>query len=617
MNRIRILPEIVVNQIAAGEIVERPASVIKELIENSIDAGARTIKVEIESGGRKLMRVLDDGCGMSRNDAILAFERHATSKIKTLADLTSIKTLGFRGEALSSIASVSRVELVTKSEENLTATKVVIEGGKIVDVKDTARPEGTTVTVKDLFFNTPARRKFMRSEATENYHITAVFQQYALAYPELSFSLANNGREIFNLPAAKSLIERIFQIFGSSLTESLLLVSEENESLAKVSGYISAPHERRSTRQDQYFFVNRRFVRDKVIASAVSEAFRSILPENTHPVAFLFLEMLPEEVDVNVHPAKIEVRFRRKEAVKQTVVDAIAKALKTPSHSEKKARIISLKPYKDKPTASPEEIQNLMVFSPESSKSFEEFHSEPQRKEIPDHQIERKESFFKPSSVKSPILETLQVLPSASRFLKTIEAEINLSKITPITPIYQIKASYIVAVDEKGLLLIDQHVAHERILFEKFREKDRKIQTQNLLVPETIDLTPSESQILQLIEKELENMGFVIMPLSGRTIVIKGIPNEIPPSELRNIISDILRMTEDDLKNPRAKLRDQIAAKLACKAAIKVNTPLSQEKMQWLVDMLFQTSSPYTCPHGRPIVLRLSVGDIEKGFHRK
>ncbi|MCS6874114.1 MAG: DNA mismatch repair endonuclease MutL [Pyrinomonadaceae bacterium] len=619
MNKIQILPELIVNQIAAGEIVERPASVIKELIENSIDAGAKRIRVEVESGGKRLMRVIDDGCGMSRNDAILAFEKHATSKIKSLEDLTAIKTLGFRGEALSSIASVSRVELITKIDEETSATKVKIEGGKIIDVTDAARPRGTTVTVKDLFFNTPARKKFMRSEATENYHIIAVLQHYGIAYPELAFSLTKDGREVLNLTPAKNLKERIFQIFGAELVENLLPVS--NESDLKIFGYVSAPHERRFTRQDQYFFVNKRFIRDKIIASAVSEAFRSILPENTHPVVFLLLEIPFEEVDVNVHPAKTEVRFRRKEAVKQAIIRTIHKALKIPLTETISAKS---KSYKIRNNPSLDGIQSLVSFlTPlEAEKSLDFSLTMDAKAEIV--QTQELHVISEPLSEETNIVpepetiqktEAIQPLPSVGKFLKPVEiSEVEAFKIVPIC---QIRNSYIVATDDKGLLLIDQHVAHERILFEKLR-KTRKIETQNLLVPETVSLTVAEAQTLNLIKAELEDLGFTIMLLSGRTIAIKGVPREIPPSEVRNIIAEIIKVSEEELKSSKEKLKDEIAAKLACKAAIKVNTPLTQEKMQWLIDtLLYETQSNYTCPHGRPIILRLSIDDIERGFHRK
>ena len=323
MNKIKILSDNLANQIAAGEVVERPASVVKELVENAIDAGGTRIQTDIELGGRRLMRISDDGEGMSRDDAVLAFERHATSKIRTADDLAQIGTLGFRGEALASIASVAKVELVTKTETDDAASKVVIEAGRLVDVKDAARDMGTTITVRDLFYNTPARRKFMRSEATENYHLTSIVTHYALAHPEIAFTLTNNGREVLRVAPAKDLRERAFQIFGRDLLESLLPVDGGREYVAKITGFVSAPRERRSTRDAQNFFVYNRLVRDKSIAGGLLEGYRSVLPHGVYPVAFLFLEMPLEEIDVNVHPANTEVRFRRGEAVKDVIAEAI------------------------------------------------------------------------------------------------------------------------------------------------------------------------------------------------------------------------------------------------------------------------------------------------------
>ncbi len=311
MSKIRVLADHVANQIAAGEVVERPASVAKELVENSIDAGATRIAVEIESGGRRLLKISDDGEGMVRDDAVLAFERHATSKIHGSEDLAAIATLGFRGEALASIASVAKVELVTSTEGASIATRVTIEGGRMRNVKDAAHPRGTTIVVRDLFFNIPARRKFLRSEATETFHLTNLVTHYALAHPEIAFTFTNNGREVLRVTAAKDLRERAYQVFGEEFLSNLLEVSGGHPQVARISGYVSAPRDRRTSRDSQYLFVNRRFVRDRLIGRALSEGYRSILPYGVYPAALLFIETPLEEVDVNVHPAKTEVRFRR------------------------------------------------------------------------------------------------------------------------------------------------------------------------------------------------------------------------------------------------------------------------------------------------------------------
>lgn len=657
MNKIKILPDNLANQIAAGEVVERPASVVKELVENSIDAGASRVQIDIELGGRRLMRVSDDGSGMVRDDAILAFERHATSKISTLEDLGAIGTLGFRGEALASIASVAKVELITKVEEDDAATRVTVEGGRLIDVKDAGRALGTTISVRDLFYNTPARRKFMRSEATENYHLAGIVTHYALAHPEIAFTLTNNGREVLRVSPAKDLRERAFQIFGGALVDSLLPVSGGRDFVAKISGFISAPRERRTTRDAQYFFVNQRFVRDKTIAGGLLEGYRSVLPHGVYPVAFLFLDVPLEEIDVNVHPAKTEVRFRRTEAVKDVIADAIrnslAKAGIAPAEERSEGRQAaassagsgSIAPMVQPPIGFQNTTEREAVDMPVAGGSpteggfeatdtnsqaegregevvpvFENFAAEFELQALVREEAETSpDPTFTAASDANGHADQPQLPPvnSAERFVKSAEVgDISSHKIRPIA---QLHDSFIIAVDDEGMLLIDQHVAHERILFDKFRksESDRAIESQNLLLPETIDLTPAQSQAFGLIENDLASLGFGLMRLSGRTVAIKSIPTDLAPAEARNLFAEILDHIELDKRGgAKQTLRDDIAASLACKAAIKINMKLTPEKMQWLIDRLLLTSSPTTCPHGRPVILRLTMKDIERGFHR-
>ncbi len=640
MNKIKILSDNLANQIAAGEVVERPASVVKELVENSIDAGATRVQIDIELGGRRLMQIADNGEGMTRDDAILAFERHATSKIRTAEDLGSIATLGFRGEALASIASVAKVELLTKIEADEAATRVVIEGGRLIDVKDAARDVGTTITVRDLFFNTPARRKFMRSEATENYHLTSIVTHYALAHPEIAFTLTNNGREVLRVSPAKDLRERAFQVFGGGLLDSLLPVEGGREYVARVTGFISAPRERRTTRDGQYFFVNNRFVRDKTIAGGLLEGYRSVLPHGVYPVAFLFLEMPLEEIDVNVHPAKTEVRFRRGEAVKDVIAEAVRTTLA-------KARITgdvvpdrfvpepAWTPAAVEPQTPDEEVIEQVGIEFEATLPIESHAAvagmgtrpEPNLRVVPPSAEEKSDSaptidFVDEIAVPGERLTVsgyaeLPPVDSAAKLPRSIDvADVTASKIQPLG---QLHDSFIIAVDDEGLLLIDQHVAHERILFDKYRksETDRSIESQNLLLPETIDLSPAQAEAFSLIEDDLESLGFGTMRLSGRTIAIKSIPTDLAPSEARNLFSEILDTIEAEKKGgAKSTFRDDIAASLACKAAVKINMKLTPEKMRWMIDRLLITTSPTTCPHGRPVILRLSMKDIERGFHR-
>ncbi len=649
MNKIKVLPDNLANQIAAGEVVERPASVVKELIENAIDAGSSRIQIDIELGGRRLIRVTDDGEGMSRDDAIIAFERHATSKIRELDDLARIATLGFRGEALASIASVAKVDLTTNAVEEDIATKVVVEGGRLIDVKDAARDTGTTISIRDLFFNTPARRKFMRSEATENFHLTSIVTHYALAHPEVAFTLTNNGREVLRPSPAKDLRERAFQLFGGNLLDSLLPVAGGREFVADVSGFISSPRERRTTRDSQYFFVNKRFVRDKTIAGGLAEGFRSVLPHGVYPVAFLFIDIPVEEIDVNVHPAKTEIRFRRSEAVKDVIAEAVRNSLARAGISVQRGFEDQEPEIAHQAAARPPDdyldVENIeqapIQFSETAAHETVNLHLVEQRSEeaaggLTDGNETAEPFLFEQKSeghrqaatnldtaveamAKSAAAGYTELPPvdSAERFAKPAEvASISTSRIQPLGQLHE---SFIIAVDDEGLLLIDQHVAHERILFDKYRqsETEKAIESQNLLLPETIDLTPAQSEAFHLIEDDLGSLGFGLMRLSGQTVAIKSIPTDLPASEARNLFAEILDSIDSDKRGgAKSTMRDSIAASLACKAAIKINMKLTPEKMRWLIDRLRITTSPTTCPHGRPVILRLSIKDIERGFHR-
>jgi DNA mismatch repair protein MutL len=622
MSKIRVLADHVANQIAAGEVVERPASVAKELVENSIDAGSTRITIEIEAGGRRLLKVSDDGEGMVRDDAVLAFERHATSKIRETHDLAAIGTLGFRGEALASIASVARVELITCVEGASAATRVAIDGGRMRDVKDAAHPRGTTISVRDLFFNIPARRKFLRSEATETFHLTNLVTHYALAHPEIAFTFINNGREVVRAPQAKDLRERAYQIFGDEFLENLLEVDGGEPQVARVTGYVSAPRDRRTSRDSQYLFVNRRFVRDRMIGRSLSEGYRSILPHGVYPAALLFIETPLEEVDVNVHPAKTEVRFRRQAAVADAVREAVRAALASANYVQPQVQepVYFEAPEPPRPIATATAAVSSIAPQPRI-----EFVAPPPPPapvslppvtEVSGDKIARDIELMIQSAASAKSAADLPPLNSAEKFAREVTSETLSANIRPLG---QLDESFIIATDDEGLLLIDQHVAHERVLFDKYRalEAERRSESQQLLVPETFDLTPAQAAVFDDLAPEFESYGFELMRLSGRTVAIKAIPADLPRSEARNMLAELLDTVDAEKKNAaRDTLRDEIAASLACHAAIKVNMPLAPEKMRWLIDRLLQTSSPTTCPHGRPVILRLSTRDILKGFHR-
>jgi DNA mismatch repair protein MutL len=661
MSKIRVLADHVANQIAAGEVVERPASVAKELVENSIDAGATRISIEFEGGGRRMLKVTDDGEGMVRDDAVLAFERHATSKISVSEDLNAIATLGFRGEALASIASVARVELFSKTEDAAAATRVAIDGGRMREVKDAAHPRGTTIIVRDLFFNVPARRKFLRSEATETFHLTNLVTHYALAHPEISFSLAHNGRELLRASPARDLRERAYQVFGQEFLENLLEVDGGYTDVARVRGYISAPRDRRSSRDAQYLFVNGRFVRDRLLGRSLSEGYRSILPHGVYPAALLFIEAPLEEVDVNVHPAKTEVRFRRAAAVSDAIREAVRAALASAGFLEEKSAVAAaadLHGFRTQASAAASVAATVVDEAsssappPVNSEPFPNYSAAAQSaaeyeqpaidftRQVPDEVFieelyglvatrgsssetaaSEREVVFEEGKAGEPEIpasmrSALPPLTSANKFVSPAAVE-SLSQ--NIRPLGQLDESFIVAIDGEGLLLVDQHVAHERILFDKYLalEGTRRVESQNLLMPETFDLTPAQVAAFEIVVNELESYGFELMRLSGRTVAIKAVPADLPMGEARNMLSEVLDAVDHEKRGvARQTLREEIAASLACHAAIKVNTPLAPEKMRWLIDRLVLTSSPTTCPHGRPVILRLATRDILKGFHR-
>lgn len=647
MSKIKIMPDSLANQIAAGEVVERPASVVKELLENSLDAGARTINIEVEAGGKRLIRIVDDGEGLTRDDSIIAFERHATSKLRTAEDLNSITTLGFRGEALPSIASVSRLFLRTKTEHDIEGTEVEFNGGKLVAVRDIAWPGGAEIEVKDLFFNIPARRKFLKSDATESVHITNLVQHYALANPAVSFLLVSNGRDAIRVEPARSLRERAYQVLGGSLVEKLVEVNAEANGL-RIEGFVSNPQEQRSSRDAQYLFVNRRFVRDQLVGRALTEAYRSMMPSGTYPAVVLFIEAPASELDVNVHPAKTEVRFLHEGDVLAFIRDAVSRALRS-------AQPITRVPGAPAaPLEETEETSSGWRRGLDQSRSASTWQPTSRVNASADHVPVDSRTAREPGDVDQTICAAPPALPGDIAFkLEPEPANQQLRLSTePLTvgvgsretepgrppsgadsvsdaalpglghgikPLGQIRDSYIVATDEEGLLLVDQHVAHERVLFEQFRDGRlaRTTNIQPLLIPATLDLSPAETESFAVIQAELETVGIETMQLSGRTIAIKTTPSGLASNDAIALVREVLGVVERERRSYSLEhIRDEIAASLACKAAIKVNMPLTHEKMEWLIDELFKTQNPMTCPHGRPIIMRMGLRDIERGFKR-
>ena len=653
MTRIRILPENVANKIAAGEVVERPASVVKELLENALDAGARSIRVETESGGKRMIRVIDDGSGMSHDDALLAFERHATSKLRTADDLLSIATLGFRGEALPSIAAVSRLLLETRAAEEEEGTRVEFAGGKLVGVKPAGLPAGTTVSVADLFYCVPARRSFLKSETTELGHIASLVTHYALAHPDKQFVLKTPTQEIIHVTPVEKMAERVYQLFGRQALEEMFEIEPvsspvraaiteselEPEELAAqliVSGFASRPEIQRSNRNGIYIFVNRRLVRDRLILHAIHEAYRNVLPPSVFPAVLLFLDMPAGEVDVNVHPAKIEVRFRHPQFVHDFTRDSIRQALS-------RARPIPSFPGTASATLAASGAEaNAAVAAAAAGEAA----AGPPRAVIPpmgaasatvagDFELSTAPLLPEPQRFRfedgnSPF-STLTAAAGSAGWSEEAAAAVaaagatgesapaSAESLTELKPLGQVNSSFIVAVNGEGLWIVDQHVAHERVLFEQHLRARREghLTGQRMLVPLVTELSPRQLVTFERIAEELAANGFEVAPMGPRSVAIHATPAGIPASDAERLLMEILEGIErENAAISMDTLQAKIAASTACHAAIKVNMPLDQRKMEWLLAELAKTEAPMSCPHGRPIVLRYSVREIERAFKR-
>jgi DNA mismatch repair protein MutL len=672
MGRIHVLPEHVANKIAAGEVVERPASVVKELLENALDAGATRIKITIEAGGKKLIQITDNGCGMVRDDAMLAFERHATSKLKDAEDLLKVSTLGFRGEALPSIASVSRLRLETCAAESAAGTIVEINGGKMARVEEAGLPQGTSITVRDLFFNTPARKKFLKAESTELSHIASLVTHYALAHPEKHFELHSATNAMLVAPPVAGYSERVYQVFGKETLDQLIAVAavqplervglpqpppwrKQDETDAegrdagatpgvmRLHGFVSKPEIQKLNRNSIYVFVNGRLIRDRLIQHGLTEAYRNIIPPTVYPVVLLFLEMPPGEVDVNVHPSKTEVRFRQSSVmhdfVRDTVRAALMKARPAPqftteihAHATASSGLTpgarEWEPPSDlaagtgapargtyetgggfalqAPVAPPISAR----FQFEGGIAVEANAAIPVARGIQERSVEEKWPDTVPDNGCAPALD----IPDNVR-----DEEPTLAALSTLRPLGQIRNSFILAVNEDGLWIVDQHVAHERVLFERILKQRaaQRVESQRLLMPIVIELSPAQQAVFAEIADELEHNGFEAEPFGARSVAVKAAPAGVDAAAVEHMLHELLdQISREEQSLNLENIRGRIAASIACHAAIKVNMPLEQNKMDWLLAELAKTDHPMSCPHGRPVVLRYSVKDIQKAFKR-
>jgi DNA mismatch repair protein MutL len=676
MGRIHVLSEQVANKIAAGEVVERPASVVKELLENALDAGATRIKISVEAGGKKLIQITDNGCGMVRDDAMLAFERHATSKIKDAEDLLSVATLGFRGEALPSIASVSRLRLETcavqsggtADEKIVEGTIIEINGGKMARIEEAGLPEGTSITVRDLFFNTPARKKFLKAESTELSHIASLVTHYALAHPEKHFELHSTTNAMLIAPPVAGYSERVYQVFGKETLDQLIAVAavqplehvglpqpppwrrQEHEDKddeggrpagatpgqMRLHGFVSKPEIQKLNRNSIYVFVNGRLIRDRLVQHGLTEAYRNIIPPTVYPVVLLFLELPAGEVDVNVHPSKTEVRFRQPTALHDFVRDAVRAALmkarpvpqfttEIRAHATASSGLTpgarDWEPPSDLASASgnparafydPAAGAGFALHAPIAPPLSTQFHFEG------GIAVEANAAIPVARGLESRFAEAVPDNGCALE-LEVNEEEPTLAALSTLRPLGQIRNSFILAVSEDGLWIVDQHVAHERVLFERILKQRlvQKVESQRLLMPIVLELSPAQQAVFAEIADELQHNGFEAEPFGARSIAVKVAPAGVDAAAVEKMLHELLdQISREEQSLNLEKIRGRIAASIACHAAIKINMPLEQNKMEWLLAELAKTDHPMSCPHGRPVVLRYSVKDIQKAFKR-
>jgi DNA mismatch repair protein MutL len=683
MGKIHVLSETVANKIAAGEVVERPASVVKELLENSLDAGATRIKITVEAGGKKLIQITDNGCGMVRDDAMLAFERHATSKIKDAEDLLCVATLGFRGEALPSIASVSRLHLETRAAEDEAGTVIEINGGRIARVEEAGLPLGTAITVRDLFFNTPARKKFLKSESTELSHIASLVTHYALAHPDKHFELHTAANAMLIAPPVAGHSERVYQVFGKETLDQMIPVAarqalehvglpqpppwrrkEENDDEdrtrltpgeIRLHGFVSKPEIQKLNRNSIFVFVNGRLIRDRLVQHGLTEAYRNIIPPTVYPVVLLFLELSAGEVDVNVHPSKTEVRFRQQSVmhdfVRDTVRAALMKARPAPQFmTEIRARATAsqaLTPGAEwEPTSGgatvvqeeqyPGLAKAARPVAPHDAAATAGFALQAPSLPPVSARLQFEGGIAVEANAAVPVARGLENLPIAPELavargieavpdhgcapaLEVGEEEPTLSSLSTLKPLGQIRNSFILAVNEDGLWIIDQHVAHERVLFERVLKQRaaERVESQRLLMPIVLELSPAQQAVFTEISDELARNGFEAEPFGARSVAVKLAPAGIEAGAVEHMLHELLdQFSREEQSLNLEKIRARIAASIACHAAIKVNMPLEPNKMEWLLAELAKTDHPMSCPHGRPVVLRYSVKEIQKAFKR-
>ncbi len=603
MSKVKILPEEIASKIAAGEVVQRPESVVKELIENSIDAGAKSIDIEVKEAGKSFIRVTDDGAGMQEEDAILAFERHATSKIETYHDLENVATLGFRGEALYSIAAVSQVEVKTKTASDDAAVYLRVEGGKQTEVSRTAHGTGTTILVKNLFYNTPGRRNFMKANPTEFRHIYQTVSRYAIAFPEIEFTL-QSGDEVVLRAKTSTVRGRLDEIFGERFTDSLVAFEEDYDHL-KVSGFLGKPEYTKRTRGEQFLFLNKRYVMSKAISHAAFSAYENLIDKGDFPFFVIFIDLPPNEVDVNVHPSKLEVKFRDERSIYGAIRSATRSALVRSDLVPEMA--IATEPGKFVSRTTSETSRGGIVPVMFNAKPAQRYIS----RRDPFGEDERIADAVDPLfALRFPQNRASSADPDWGREeSETIESSGGI--------IYQLHNKYIISQISTGLLVVDQHAAHERVIYERTlkRFSEQGQSTQQLLFPLSLNLDPADFAVLEEIMSDLNQLGFSIKQFSGSTAVLDGVPVDLKAGRESTILTEIIEDYKRD-NDLRLTPREKLCKTYACKAAVKAGDYLTVEEMGSLLDQLFEAEVPYVCPHGRPVLVKIPLLELDKKFGR-
>ncbi len=612
MRKVKVLAEEVANRIAAGEVIERPASVVKELVENSLDSGATSITVNVERGGKSLIEVVDDGCGMSEDDALTALERHATSKIRTVSDIFEISTLGFRGEAMPSIASISRMTMITRDSESELATKIELDSGVLRNVDRAAANQGTTISVRKLFANIPARKKFLKSDDVEYRHIYNYIHYQAILFPQVHFKLNANGRTKLNFPAVETREKRLLAVFGSDFSKLDMVKVEADGGEMRIEGYIKGLAEISEGLHDyRYLFVNGRFIRDKIILHSLKAAYEPYMQKlrlfqgSSVPPYILFIEMDPKLIDFNVHPAKLEIRFRDAGSVHSFVKNAIGKRLMKYEDDRFQAVRDRIEKGKEKKNISPVDVKIYR-----------------QRTETPRfHEVKDEFGKLYQPDIFVPVEKQAELEPNRIEEIPQVTERIKLRAEEEMINPWQLHQTYVLVQVEEGLMMIDQHAAHERILYEKLlhRIHGMPAPTQKLLFPLVVEIPHHLQDVVRdLVEQNMETInrvGFTIKSFSGNSIVIDEIPSELEDWDGGDVFIDILRQLRDEFSETE-DFRDSLAKSVACKAAIKANRKMGRKEMVALIGDLFSCEVPYFCPHGRPLIIKMSLTELEKRFKR-